>query len=89
MPSAAFITKCQAQHEHPRIRFKYNTIDHSEYLLSVSNLRRDWNLSQGMATITVRNTDAHWDIFLTTHTELRKKVSLELYFDGLAEYLLL
>ena len=76
MPSVVFITQLRANSNKPVIQFKHNGSDKSAFLQSVSEIKRDMNLTPGYCTVTVDNSGGDFDDFLFTHDYLTKKAEI-------------
>lgn len=85
--TAGFLTKLQAQHNQPRIRFTYDGSNYDAYVLGISQLRRDAKLSTGIVTVRVANADQQWNNFISDLTDLGLVSAVKLYFLGDSEYL--
>lgn len=87
MASAAMIAKLKETFCQPRIRFLYDGVDYSSYVINISEIRRDWNLSPCTVTIQLNNRLGTWNSFLTDPTALTKKVQIQFYLNDFDEYI--
>jgi len=85
MASAAFIAKCQAKTDEPSIVFTYNTTDYSDYVINISPISRDAEMTAGVVTVKLNNGAGTFNSFLNDWTVLGKQASVAFNFAGLAE----
>ena len=85
MASAAFIAKCQAKTAEPSIVFTYNSIDYSDYVINISPISRDAEMTAGTVTVKLDNGAGTFDDFLDDWTVLEEQASIEFNFAGLVE----
>jgi len=84
--SASFKALADATYAKPRVRFKFDDVNYSDYVLKIGQISRDTEVTAGNVNIDVVNTDQTFNILSSTPTKLGNYAQVELYFPGLSEY---
>ena len=85
MPSADFITKCQAKTAKVRTVFNYATTDYSDSVISISPIQKDSELTSSYVTVKLDNAAGTFDDFIDDWTVLEESAYIAIEFTDLAE----
>ena len=91
MPSAGFLALCQAKTAKPRLIFTIGAAyeDWSDYVISISPITRDSELTTGVVSVVVDNSEGDFDGYLDDFSLVEVPAQIAFEFDGLAEDLTL
>lgn len=68
----------------PRLRFVHNGTNYDEYVIKVSRVKRDANLTAGVATVTLNNGTGTFNFWKDTTTALYESAQVKVYVSGAA-----
>ena len=79
MASAAFIAGIKKRYIQPRISFIHNGTDYSPFVIKISQITRDANLSAGVANVTLNNGTGTFNFFSSTNTALAESAQVKIH----------
>jgi len=68
----------------PRIRFVHDGTNFEDYVIKVSKVKRDADLTAGIATVTLNNGTGLFNFWKATNTALNESAQIQIYVSGAA-----
>jgi hypothetical protein len=85
--TATFLGKIRNRTNLPNLRLVYDGANYDDEVISVSQVVRSLNLSAGTVTVVVDNSAGTFNGRITDDTWDQQRAYVQMYFDGLAEYM--